>query len=198
MNIKIDKFFYNNRKIFDDVNLEINNKVKYSVSGANGTGKTTLLRIIMGEIIGNNIQIKDKLKNVLYYSKELNVLNELSLMENLQIFRRNYDFETVEKICKGLNFVEVNKKINQLSEGNKTKVLLISILSIKKYSLLVLDEPTENLDLDSISFLQNFLIQIEKPIVLVSHTFAFRDNICSTFLEIDNCKIKIHERSASN
>lgn len=190
MNIKIDGFFYKDRKIFEYVNFEISKNSKYSISGANGTGKTTLIRMIMGEIVGKSITVKDNFRNILYYSKELNNLNELSLMGNLQLFKKNYDLDIFEKLCKGLNFVEINKKINQLSEGNKTKALLISILSIKNYNLMVLDEPTENLDVESIAFLQNYLIEIKKPIILVSHTPAFKEGICDVFLEIDNYKLR--------
>ncbi|MEA3496527.1 MAG: ABC-F family ATP-binding cassette domain-containing protein [Bacteroidota bacterium] len=122
------------------------------------------------------------------YEKLLNNLN--SKLERVNYFDANKRKGNVEKILKGLGFVEndFDRKMSEFSGGWQMRVELSKIL-LRKPELLLLDEPTNHLDIESIIWIENFLINYGGAVMLVSHDRMFLDNVCNRTIEIINGKI---------
>lgn len=125
-------------------------------------------------------------------SKKLNqlMLDYSNLLEEFEK-ENGYGFKSeVRGVLKGLGFSEdeFDKKISLLSGGEKTRVLLSTLL-LKKPDILLLDEPTNHLDIDAVEWLEGFLRQYDKTVILISHDRYFLDQIVNKVLEIKNKKL---------
>jgi len=106
------------------------------------------------------------------------------------IYLDGYNFDTnLYTIFSGMNFNhDLDKKIGELSGGEKIKVLLATIL-LSNCDILLLDEPTNNIDLDTILFLEKMLSESTKKMIIVSHDEEFLNKICNKIVELDEGKI---------
>lgn len=143
-----------------------------------------------------------------YIKKEINILElekrlhelESSLNDDnmeeygdvLDQFLRvdGYNFETnLDIVLSGLKLdIDVNKKVGTLSGGQKIKILLASLL-LSNADILLLDEPTNNLDIEAIEWLENYLINLDKKMIIVSHDEEFLNNITNKIFELSDGKI---------
>ncbi len=175
--------------------MEKGNKI--ALVGFNGTGKTTLLKLLAGIDV-------DKLGSIQYHPKatiaflpqdpnfydKQNVATYLESYvsgdEKLSEEAREVLFRNIEIMFAGfaLPTETKEKKIGQLSSGQKTKVFLTAIL-LKKADLMLLDEPTNNLDLPALIWLEDFLNKTESAFIVVSHDKKFLDNVSNKVFEID-------------
>lgn len=169
-------------------NLEKGNKV--ALTGFNGSGKTTLLNILTGNESFSNgtfeIQKGIKVgflpqdtaqynnKNVLEFIKEETGKNDDKFLRQLEVMFAGFFLPTEIKA----------KKIGDLSSGQKTKVFLSAIL-LKEPELLFLDEPTNNLDLPALIWLEDYLKKIDAGFLVVSHDRIFLDQVANKIFEID-------------
>lgn len=178
--IKIDKLkkYYEDKLILDISNLEISSGDKIGLIGENGCGKTTLIKSILGliPIDEGNIFLTDSYS---YISQDENSIDPLSKNE----FNKNINAPKKYK--------------NYLSGGEKVKIKISNALTENK-ELLIADEPTSNLDRETISSLQSTLKNYNGALLLVSHDRDFLDNLCNTIVEIKNGKINVYPGNYTN
>lgn len=110
-----------------------------------------------------------------------------------------YNFETnLDIVLNGLKLdIDVHRKVGTLSGGQKIKILLACLL-LSNADILLLDEPTNNLDIEAIEWLENYLINLDKKMIIVSHDEEFLNNITNKIFELDNGKINEYNLSYSD
>ena len=181
VNIENLYFFYNTKQIFNDFNLEIKSHDRVAVEGSNGSGKTTLLNIINGKITDYRGKIKINTENLIFLDQNCDFLNlDTTILDNIKHFNK----ELPEIDCRNIlaQFLfrtdEVFKKVSSISGGEKLRTALACVFAKKESpELIILDEPTNNLDLNGIKILEDILKNYNGTIILVSHDKTFKDNI---------------------
>ncbi|MBS6184979.1 MAG: ABC-F family ATP-binding cassette domain-containing protein, partial [Clostridium celatum] len=167
--IKINKLkkYYGDRLILDIDKLEISDGDKIGLVGINGCGKTTLLKVIMDK--NESIKIANRVK-IGYFQQDLMILNEdKSILNN--ILESSSENETFIRIVLSrflFRESDVYKRVSVLSGGEKVRVALCKIL-LSDNNLLILDEPTNYLDIQSMEALEEALKNSNKTMIIVSH-----------------------------
>lgn len=173
--VSIDKLkkYYLDRLILDIYKFEIQENDKIGLVGANGAGKTTLIKSLIGDtdIDEGNIYLT-------------NSYSYVSQNEDIK------DLHSDNKIKSLLNAPD--KFEDYLSGGEKVKLKIVNALKEKK-KLIIADEPTSNLDQESIKILEKMLKNHNGALLLVSHDRQFLDPLCNTIVEIDEGKIKVYK-----
>ncbi|HFE9685530.1 TPA: ABC-F type ribosomal protection protein CplR [Clostridium perfringens] len=185
--------FAGNKLLLKNVKLKIKNGKKVALIGDNGCGKSTLLKNIV--LKGNNIKILDNVV-IGYFDQSQKILkDDESILKNI-LKDCSYDESFVRINLDGFGFKgeDVFKKVSSLSGGEKVKVALCKIL-LSDNNLIILDEPTNYLDIKSMDSLETALINCNKTLIVVSHDRNFISNVCDYILEIDNNLI--HEFSGT-
>ena len=180
-------------KIVDHAGAEINRGDKIGLIGANGKGKSTLLRIVAGtesfkgeRIWGHNVD------DSFYAQHQLEALNmNNDVLEEMQTARSGKtDLELRTLLgCFLFSGDDVDKKIKVLSGGEKARVALAKTI-VSKANFLLLDEPTNHLDIHSVDLLIDALNKYEGTYILVSHDRYFVNQTCNKIWEIEDFKIK--------
>ena len=180
-------------KIVEHAGAEINRGDKIGLIGANGKGKSTLLRIVAGtetfegeRIWGHNVD------DSFYAQHQLDALDiNNDVLEEMQTARSGKtDLELRTLLgCFLFSGDDVDKKIRVLSGGEKARVALAKTI-VSKANFLLLDEPTNHLDIHSVDLLVDALNKYEGTFILVSHDRYFVNQTCNKIWEIDNYKIK--------
>lgn len=133
--------------------------------------------------------IENKLKEL---EKNLNDSNmeEYGNVLDLYLKLDGYNFENnINMLLNGLGLnKDLNKKVKELSGGEKIKVLL-TILLLSNPDIMLLDEPTNNLDIDGITYLENYLVKLNKKMIIVSHDEEFLNNISNKIFELNQGKL---------
>ena len=223
--------------ILENISFSVNEGDKIGIVGVNGTGKTTLFKVITGilphdrgEIFtSKNCRLGYLEQNTNFYSEKtiydevVSVFSDLigaeeelrslehqiaslsdkggssgdQLKKTMDTYGKKYEeFEKnngyaykseVRGTLKGLGFSdeEMDKPVNVLSGGEKTRVLLAKLL-LSKPSLLLLDEPTNHLDAEAIEWLEGFLRSYEETIMIISHDRYFLDQSVNRIFEMEN------------
>ena len=186
--------FADNKALIENATFKVKRRKKVGIIGDNGCGKTTLLREILKKE-NENIKVAN---NVIigYFDQNQSLLKkEKSILENV---RENcsYDqsFVRINLDNFGFKGEDVNKLVSSLSGGEKVKVALCRILLCDN-NLLILDEPTNYLDIKAMEELEKALINTEKTLILVCHDRKFIGNICDHIIEIKDKCIKEFEGS---
>ncbi|MEO8174969.1 MAG: ABC-F family ATP-binding cassette domain-containing protein [Sediminibacterium sp.] len=179
-------------KIVEDTGAEIDRGDKIALIGANGKGKSTLLRIIVGtekftgdRIWGHNVE------ESFYAQHQLEALNiNNNVLDEMKDSRSGKtDLELRSLLgCFLFSGDDVDKKIKVLSGGEKARVALAKTI-VSKANFLMLDEPTNHLDIHSVDLLVDALNKYEGSIVLVSHDRYFISKIANKIWEIEDHKI---------
>ena len=180
--------------LLEGVSFKIKRNKKIALLGPNGSGKTTLLKKIIDsskiENLGDkSIKINNKVK-IGYFSQNQDTLNEeKSILENVK-YNSSYNetFIRINLSLFGFKEDEVYKKVEDLSGGERVKVALCKVI-LEDNNILILDEPTNYLDIISMKSLEDALKNTEKTIIVVSHDKHFIENVCDYFLEIKDKKI---------
>lgn len=187
---------FSDKDLIIDGNFKIKNGKKISLVGSNGSGKTTLLKeIIRGENESININ-----KNVIigYFDQSQNILDEdKSILENIKK-DSYYDESFIRMNLSHFGFMgdDVKKIVKDLSGGEKVKSALCKVL-LTDNNFLILDEPTNYLDIKALEALENALKNTNKTILLVSHDRSILNNVCNYVIEIENNKIKEYDLTYS-
>ena len=174
-------------KLFSNINIEIKRGEKAAIIGNNGTGKTTMLKIINGREKADNGEIRLGAKvKIGYYDQEHQVLDpDKTLFEELQETYPHLDNTTVRNILAAFLFTEddVFKRIKDLSGGERGRVSLAKLM-LSEANLLILDEPTNHLDIASKEILENALNHYTGTVLYVSHDRYFINKTATRILDL--------------
>lgn len=174
--------------LYNDLNLRLNSRDKIGLVGRNGTGKSTLFKLILGEEQADSGDINTPkgykigaLKQYFNFT-EKNLLDETALALNED---EKYNFYKAEKILFGLGFSQedLTKDPNSFSGGYQIRINLAKLL-LTEPNMLLLDEPTNYLDILSIRWLKAFLKSFKGEIILITHDREFMDSVCTHTLGI--------------
>lgn len=169
------------------LNLKMERGQKIALVGANGIGKTTLLRSILGEIkpISGNVERGDYL-HIGYFEQEIKTTNNNTCIEEVwNSFPHFSQYEVRAALAKcGLTTKHIESKVEVLSGGEKAKVRFCKLINTET-NLLVLDEPTNHLDVDAKDELKRALKAYKGSILLISHEPEFYREVVT---EVWNCE----------
>lgn len=172
--------------LFSDISFSISQGQRVGLIAKNGTGKSTLLRVIAGKESADNGDIifrRDVRTSMLEQSPAFNPKE--SVLD--ACFNHNNEEEKVLKakqILTKLKITDLSQPMGQLSGGQQKRVALANVL-ITEPDLLILDEPTNHLDLEMIEWLEGYLAQGRKTLLMVTHDRFFLDRVCSVIIELD-------------
>jgi ABC-2 type transport system ATP-binding protein len=196
---------YNGKEVLSKLNLETNKGEIFGLVGLNGTGKTTLIKVILnltdvdggdGYICGKNIKDYKSRENVFYLPEKFQPSQNLKALEFIKIFvdRKRLDLKKVEELCELLSLekASLNRKIGNLSKGMSQKIgLILSMLENKE--LVILDEPMSGLDPYARISLRNLLKRYKeegRSVFFSSHIFSDIDEICDRIGVLNNGSIQ--------
>ena len=174
------KFGFDNLILAENVNLRINYQDRIALLGKNGCGKSSFLKLLLGEIapLGGTAQKGASLQVGYYDQMHLKLDSKLSVKETMwqmaPLETRGYVLGYLAKF--GFTGDDVEKKVSLLSGGEKARLYLAKIIH-KKPNFLILDEPTNHLDINMIAYLETALENFSGTIIFVSHDRYFIDKI---------------------
>ena len=190
---------YTERLLFDDTSFSINEGEKIGLIGVNGTGKSTLLKIVAGlEDADSGSVVRGRSLYIRFLSQipefaEGDTVLESVMRENAGETHYSSADEmqaTAKSMLNKLGITEHDALTSTLSGGQRKRVALASVL-MSTADLLILDEPTNHLDLDAIAWLEEFLINFENTVIVVSHDRYFLNKVCTQIADIDYGKIQL-------
>lgn len=185
---------YTARKLFDDTACYIGEGEKLALIGVNGTGKSTLLRIVAGEespdsgelIVRKGLQIRFLSQNPLFRAEET-ALSACLRMAGGEALGED-TVAAAKKLLAALGVTEPDLACETLSGGEKKRIALAGVL-LHPADLLILDEPTNHLDGETAEWLENYLKNFGGALLMVTHDRYFLDSVCTRILELDRGKI---------
>lgn len=186
--LQIDKLTksYGDRLLFGDVTFGINQGDKIGLIAKNGTGKSTMLRIIAGQESADsgNIIARSGLKIAFVEQKpDLGGDGTTPLSAC-----SDFDPAEAERMLTQLGITDVNKPVDKMSGGQQKRIAIARAL-LADPDLLILDEPTNHLDIVAIEWLEKRLARANTTLLLVTHDRYFLDRICNKIIEIDLSQI---------
>ena len=185
---------YDNKMLFNKSSFYIKQGEKVGVYGPNGCGKTTLIKAILGqEEIEGEINISSSRK-IGYISQDVTDINEeISIIKAFEInSRKELGKLRSDLALIGFDAESLNKKIKYLSLGERMKIKLLLLIR-ESYEVLILDEPTNHIDLHVREQLESVLEKYNGTIILVTHDRYMMEKICDKLLVFDNKEIKRYE-----
>jgi len=183
---------FSEKEIFQKVNLSLNYGEKVALLGKNGSGKSTLIKIILnqdsvfdGKIkLGTSIKIGYIPQNIIFENEKQTVLDYFLEGNNFS------ETEARNKLARyGFRKENVFKKIGKLSGGEKVRIMLVKLIQ-KDTNFLILDEPTNHIDIDTREILEEALEQYKGTLLFVSHDRFFINKLANRVLNIEDCNIK--------
>lgn len=185
---------YTDKVLFDQITLGINEHDKIGVIGVNGTGKSTLLKIIAGIeepdkgtiVKGNEVRI-EYLSQTPVFDEEISILANIVKSAGLHQDGWNVEGEAKSMLGK-LGITETDAKPGTLSGGQRKRAALVQAL-LHPSDVLVLDEPTNHLDNDMAEWLESYLKQYRGAIFMVTHDRYFLDKVTNKIVELDKGKL---------
>lgn len=183
---------YGDKVLAQSINITLRRGEKAALLGANGTGKTTLLKTILGEVqplkgkakIGNRVQIG-------YFSQSYERLElKQTLLENF-VMEYGFTEERTRSLLGGMLFHgdDVFKEIGTLSGGQKARLVLLKLV-LDGANCLVLDEPTNHLDIMAREAVEAALTAFDGTVLVVSHDRYFINEVADRIWEIENAELK--------
>ena len=210
MKLKIQNisFSYKSEDILKNISFEIKKGDLVAVLGKNGAGKSTLLKTIAkflipksGSVYCGDIDLfklskKEFVKKLSYVSQKPTP-NELNVFEMLLLGRRSYfkfkpskkDIEEVEKVIKKLNLEKIKLKSTSNLSGGELQKVAIARAVIQKSDIILLDEPTNNLDIKNQIEILKILKSLNKTAILVLHDINLALRFCDKFIFMKDGKI---------
>lgn len=185
---------YTDKNLFTGADFSIEEGDKIGIVGINGTGKSTLLRILAGvEEPDEGEVIKGSKVYGRYLPQNPEFPKGMTIYDYVVTANMTEDNEwsiagDSKAMLNQLGFEDENEVIDHLSGGQKKKVALAAAL-MAPCDILLLDEPTNHLNSDTILWLENALIQRKGALVMVTHDRYFLDRVCSRIVEIDKGKL---------
>ena len=200
LNIEHISKTYGEKLIFDDVSYGIHDMDKIGIIGINGTGKTTLLRIIAGveKPDAGNIIKQNGLK-ISYLPQNQGFPEEKTILEYVaqtQVQNEWTAESEAKNILNHLGMTEHDRVIKYLSGGQKKRVALARVL-MQDSDVLVMDEPTNHLDEEMVIWLEDYLRRYRGVVIMVTHDRYFLDKVTNKILEISHGKLYAYEANYS-
>lgn len=186
-----------NKVLFSDFNARVLQGERIGIVGRNGSGKSTMLKILLGELEADSGVINRGEIRIGYFDQSRkSISDDKSLIElfcpnggdHIMVRGRNYH---VYGYLKNFLFPKefLDKPVGVLSGGEKNR-LALALLFTKEYDCLILDEPTNDLDIATINILEEYLLSFEGAILIVSHDRYFIDKITNKLWAYENGKIE--------
>lgn len=193
---------YAERKLFDGASFSLQDGEKIGVIGINGTGKTTLLRMIMGEeetdegtvTTANHVVIRYLPQHPEFEPEKSSL--ECVLEGNVTDENRWSVESDAKAMMMRLGIKDFMQPVGQLSGGQRKRLALISVL-LSPADILLLDEPTNHLDNDMADWLEDYLKKWRGALIMVTHDRYFLDSVCNRIVEIDKGKIYSYQTNYS-
>lgn len=191
LNIKVEDRF-----LVKDLSFVLNKGDKLAIIGEEGNGKTTLLKSLLGICDYANIE-----GNINFKGNRVGYLEQTISKENLEkqvsdfLFVNEFDYyEKVNDFYKYLNKINLddtilNQPISTLSGGEKVKISILKLL-LDNPDILFLDEPTNDLDIETLEWLEKFINTTDKPIIYVSHDEVLLSNTANMVLHLEQIRKK--------
>lgn len=191
LNIKVE-----DRYLVKDLSFVLNKGDKLAIIGEEGNGKSTLLKSLLGICEYANIE-----GNINFKGNRVGYLEQAISKENLQkqvsdfLFINEFDYyEKVNDFYKYLNKINLddtalNQTISTLSGGEKVKISILKLL-LDNPDILFLDEPTNDLDIETLEWLESFINTTDKPIIYVSHDEVLLSNTANMILHLEQIRKK--------
>jgi len=183
---------FDGKPVISDFSTVVRRGDRIGIVGANGAGKTTLVKIMLGELVPDAGEVQLGSKREVAYSDQLR--GQLDPDRNL-----------IDNVCQGQDFIEIGGRrrhaisylgeflfspdrvrmpVRALSGGEQNRAVLARLFS-KPANLLVLDEPTNDLDIETLEVLEEILLGFEGTVLLVSHDRGFMDRVVTSLIVLD-------------
>ena len=188
---------FGSRQLLDNINLYLNEGDKIGIVGINGTGKSTLLRVLSGTLAPDagtlshnpNVQLSFLPQNP-EMQDDATILEQVFLRFPAE-FRALNEYEAKAMLGK-LGFTDFDQKVGTLSGGQRKRVALAAAL-IHPADVLLLDEPTNHLDTEMIAWLEDWLRRFRGGVVMVTHDRYFLERVVNRITEVSRGKLYHYE-----
>lgn len=183
---------YSERKLFDHASFYLQEGEKVGIIGINGTGKSTLLRMMAGEeepdngriVTANHVVIR-MLPQQPVFAEHMTVLEAVLDGQNTHMNTDHFSLEAhAKQMLAQLGIVDADQCVNILSGGLKKRVAIVATL-LSEADILIMDEPTNHLDSRTAQWLEDYLKNYKGALVLVTHDRYFLDSVVHRIVEID-------------
>lgn len=200
LNIEHVSKVFGEKIIFDDVSYGIHQGDKIGIIGINGTGKTTILKIIAGleEPDEGQVIMQNGLR-ITYLPQNPEFPPNATILDYVADGKWQKDWATASEAANVLNKLGITnheEKIEHLSGGQKKRVALARTL-VNPADILILDEPTNHIDDEMASWLEDYLRKFKGALVMVTHDRYFLDRVTNKILEISHGKLYSYEANYS-
>jgi len=186
---------YGDKRLYKNINTTIGRGEKIALLGANGVGKSTLIKQMLGAIDGEGKVLLGHNVEVSYFAQ-----NQAETLDVSKTVYETVDEAAVGEIRRDIRTIlgaflfsgeDVDKKVGVLSGGERTRLALCQLL-FSPSNLIILDEPTNHLDIQSKEVLKQALLKYEGTFVVVSHDREFLDGLTNRIWDIEDLNLKIH------
>nr|WP_317282229.1 ABC-F family ATP-binding cassette domain-containing protein [uncultured Sellimonas sp.] len=196
INIEHINKIFGDKIIFDDASFGIQQGDKIGIVGINGTGKSTLLKIVAGEEEADSGQVITQNGLKIAYLPQTPVFPKQATIASYALVQGSEIDWMVQSNLTKLGITEYDAMIENLSGGQKRKVALAKVLA-GDFDVLLLDEPTNHLDDEMIAWLEDYLKGYKGVVLMVTHDRYFLDRVSNRILEISHGKIYGYEANYS-
>lgn len=184
---------YTERKLFDNASFYLHEGEKVGIIGINGTGKSTLLKIMAGLEVPDSGNVIKASNLMIHYLPQNPKFNEddtvIESVQNMVHHHANEDeLVKAKAMMTRLGINNFEQKTGELSGGQRKRLALVSVL-ITPCDILILDEPTNHLDSEMAEWLENQLRAFKGALVMVTHDRYFLDSVTNRIIELDKGKI---------
>ena len=201
---------YGPKVLFEKIGFNINEGDKIALIAPNGTGKTSLMRILAGKDksdSGGKIMFLKDIK-IAFLEQEYDFEPERSIFDQIMTssieFTKDLDQEhlweyehRVVKFLTSFNLTNPDQKMKELSGGEIKRVALTQMLA-SEAEFFIMDEPTNHLDIDAIEFLEGYLSRSRCTLFMVTHDRYFLDRVCNTVMEMDHGAVYTYKGDYQN
>ena len=192
---------YTERKLFDNTSFYLHEGEKVGVIGINGTGKSTLLKIMAGLEVPDEGEVIKASNMMIHYLPQNPKFNDGdTVLESVQNMIHHHANENelvkAKSMMTRLGITDFEQKTGELSGGQRKGLALVSVL-ITPCDILILDEPTNHLDSEMAQWLENQLKAFKGALVMVTHDRYFLDSVTNRIIELDKGKIYSYDEKYS-
>ena len=183
---------YNGQELFSHIDFTLRKGEKVALIGLNGTGKSTILKIIVGKLqaLQGKTTLGSRVKVGYFDQEHRGLTNEYRVLDEIMLNFNMNEGEARDYLALVLfQGDDVLKRVSDLSGGEKGRLTLLKLI-IEKPNLLIMDEPTNHLDILSKEIVEDILIDFPGTLLIVSHDRYFLDRVTERTLELEEGRLK--------